>query len=154
MSNSPIELSINKEIAAPVEAVFQAWTQPELMKQWFAPGAMTVPNAEVDLTVGGNYLVHMHDAEENSDHIVSGTYEEIIPNEKIVFNWMWKDGVDRTQVIIELQAKGENHTLLTLTHRGFSQQEFADKHTMGWHGCLASLESHLIPMANAEKSIA
>lgn len=144
MSDATIELVINKEINAPVEHVFQAWTQPELMKQWFAPGdVMTVTNAEVDLKVGGSYLIHMHDPEEKADHIVSGTYEEIIPNKKIVFNWMWKDGIDRTQVTIELQERGANETLLTLSHRGFSQQEFADKHNMGWNGCLANLAKYL-----------
>ena len=67
----------------------------------------------------------------------------IVPNEKIVFNWMWKDGVDKTQVTLEFQAKGEEQTLLTLTHRGFSQQEFADKHPMGWNGCLSNLENRM-----------
>lgn len=144
MNDSVIELIINKDINAPVENVFQAWTQPELMKQWFAPGdVMKVANAEVDLKVGGTYLIHMHDPDENADHIVSGTYEEIIPNKKIVFNWMWKEGVDRTQVTIEFQALNEGETRLTLIHRGFSQQEFADKHNMGWNGCLANLEKYL-----------
>ncbi len=144
MSESNIELIIHKDIEAPVEQVFKAWTQPELMKRWFAPGDMTVPHAAVDLRVGGSYEVHMHDPKENSDHIVSGTYEEIIDNQKLVFNWMWKDGVDRTQVTIEFQSQGDNKTQVTLTHRGFSQQEFADKHHMGWQGCVDSLQTFLL----------
>ncbi|MDH3377517.1 MAG: SRPBCC domain-containing protein [Gammaproteobacteria bacterium] len=144
MSEPEIKLVINKEINAPVEAVYTAWTDPETMKKWFAPGDnMTVPEANVDLRVGGAYLIHMHDADAGSDHIVSGEYEEIVPNEKLVFNWMWKDGIDRTQVTVEMRAQGSTSTLLTLTHRGFSQQEFADKHNEGWGGCLANLSSHL-----------
>lgn len=145
MNDSPIEVVINKEINAPIEHVFDAWTKPDLIKQWFAPGSMmTVPKAEVDLKVGGEYFVHMHNPEEKSDHIVSGTYEEIRLNEKIVFNWMWKDGVERTQVTVNFVAKGDQQTLVTLTHRGFTQQEFAEKHTMGWNGCFANLEKFVI----------
>lgn len=142
MTETEIKLMINKEILAPVEQVYSAWTNPSTMKQWFAPGAMTVPNADVDLRVGGTYSIQMHDPESGNDHIVSGEYEEIVPNQKLVFNWMWKDGVDRTQVTVEFRPQGSDKTLVTLTHRGFSQQEFADKHNEGWNGCLVSLSTY------------
>ena len=146
MNTSEIKLVINKQIQAPVEDVYRAWTNPEMIKQWFGPDStMTVPEAGVELEVGGEYMIHMHHSEGDSDHIVSGVYEKIIPNEKLVFSWKWKDGVDTTQVTIDLKPKGKNETLLTLTHRGFSQQEFADKHNQGWSGCLASLATFLIP---------
>ncbi len=142
MNDSEIKLVINKNINASVDKVYKAWTDPEVIKKWFGPGAMTVPNAEADLQVGGEYLIHMHDADAKSDHIVSGQYQEIIANEKLVFDWMWKDGVDRTQVTVEFLAKGTDETQLTLTHRGFSDQEFADKHNQGWGACLNGLENH------------
>ena len=142
MSDNEIKLVINKMIQAPVDKVYAAWTNPELIKQWFGPGQMAVPEARADVRVGGEYLIHLHDGEADSDHIVSGQYEEVVPNEKLVFNWMWKDGTDRTQVTIEFRSQGDNGTLLTLTHRGFSQQEFADKHNYGWNACLDSLEKH------------
>ncbi len=144
MTDSPIELIINSEIKAPIARVFEAWTKPEQLKQWFAPDdEMTVPRSEVDLRVGGEYLIHLHDPKKGEDHIVSGTYEEIVLNEKIVFNWMWKDGVDRTQVTVEFAARGDNETLLTLTHRGFSQTEFRDHHDQGWNACLGQLKKML-----------
>lgn len=143
MNDSEIKLVINKSIEAPVDKVYAAWTNPEIIKQWFAPGdRMTVPKAEADPQVGGTYLIHMHDPDSGSDHIVSGEYEEVVPNEKLVFNWKWKDGVDRTQVTIELRPADDGRTLLTLTHRGFSQQQFADKHNQGWSGCLKNLADH------------
>lgn len=144
MSDAEIMLVINKRINAPVDRVYAAWTDPAIMKQWFAPGeVMTVPAAQADPRVGGGYMIHMHDPETGSDHIVSGEYEEVIPNRKLVFSWQWKDGVDRTQVIVEFRSEGDNETLLTLTHRGFSRQQFADKHNEGWQGCLVNLAAHL-----------
>ena len=143
MSESPIKVVINKQINGSVEKVYQAWTDPQLLKQWFGPDpSMTVPDAQVDLNVGGDYLIHMRAPESESDHIVSGTYEEIVPDRKLVFNWKWQDGVERTQVTVDFHAQGENKTLLTLTHRGFSQQEYADKHNQGWTGCLSCLSGY------------
>ena len=103
---------------------------------------MTMPKVETDVRVGGGYLIHMHDPDSDADHIVSGQYEEVVPNQKLVFNWKWKDGVDRTQVTIELTDQGNDGTMVTLTHRGFSQQEFADKHNEGWGGCLNNLAKY------------
>lgn len=144
MPDSEIKLVLNRKIQAPVDRVYRAWITPEIMQQWFCPSAsMSVPRVESDPREGGEYLIHMHDPDENADHIVAGRYEELIPNEKIVFNWKWKDGVDRTQVTVDLRANGDNETLLTLTHRGFGQQEFADKHQQGWTGCLDRLVEHV-----------
>ena len=143
MNDSAIKVVINKQINGPVEKVFQAWTDPELIKQWFGPDpSMTVPDAKVNLTVGGEYLIHMRNPDTEADHIVGGTYEIIIPNEKLVFNWKWKDGVERTQVTVEFHPQEDNKTLVTLTHRGFSEQEFADKHNQGWSGCFTCLEQY------------
>jgi uncharacterized protein YndB with AHSA1/START domain len=148
MNTSEIKVVLNKEIEAPVAKVFQAWTRPELIMKWFAPGSvMTVPSAEVSLKAGGEYLIHMYNPETKEDHIVGGCYKEVIQDEKLVFSWKWKEGTDTTWVTIDLQENGPGKTMLTLTHAGFSQQEFAQKHTMGWNGCLANLEGMFSPIS-------
>ena len=47
------ELSFERSYAAPVEAVWQAWTQPELLRAWWGPDKTAVAECEVDLRVGG-----------------------------------------------------------------------------------------------------
>lgn len=144
MEESTLTLVIHKEINAPLERVFQAWVQPDLIKSWFFPGdTMAVASADVDLIEGGAYRIHMQNLEEKSDHIVYGTFKEIVKNNKLVFDWQWVDGVERTLVTVEFLSKGEALTLLTLTHEGFGQQAFVEKHTMGWNGCLENLMRHL-----------
>ena len=140
MTQSQVKLVLNKQINAPVEKVYEAWTNPQMIMQWFGPSPeMTAHNAQVDLKVGGEYSIHIKSPEDNSSHNVGGHYEEIVPNKKLVFSWKWEDGQETTQVTVEFHNEGDDKTLLTLTHRGFSEQEFADKHTQGWTGCLANL---------------
>ena len=51
----PTALSLTRVIRAPLEKVFAAWTRPELLRQWWGPGPVTCPEAEVDLREGGAY---------------------------------------------------------------------------------------------------
>ena len=50
------ELVLTRVINAPPEKVFKAWTDPELLKQWFAPLPYTTPVVEIDLRPGGANL--------------------------------------------------------------------------------------------------
>ena len=143
MTESQVKLVLNKQINAPVAKVYEAWTNPQLIPKWFGPSPeMTAHAAEVDLKVGGQYSINIKSPEDSSNHNVGGQYEEIVPNKKLVFNWKWEDGEETTQVTVDFQSQGDNSTLLTLTHRGFGEQEFADKHNQGWTGCLANLSAH------------
>ena len=142
MTDNEIKLAINKTINASVEKVFQAWTNAEILAQWFGHETMVVAETRADPRVGGEYMIHLQNQETGSDHIVSGTYEEIVENEKLVFNWMWKDGVDRSQVTVDFRPADDGQTLLTLTHRGFSDTEYRDLHNQGWTACLESLVNH------------
>jgi uncharacterized protein YndB with AHSA1/START domain len=53
------DLILRRIIEAPREKVFQAWTDPALLKQWFAPRPWTTPVAETDVRVGGSTLIVM-----------------------------------------------------------------------------------------------
>src|ERR1700761_4031172 len=84
---SPIaqrELTITRMIDAPREKVFEAWTKPELLKQWFAPKPWTTTVAEMDVRTGGSCLVTMRGPDGN-EFPCHGVYLEVVPNEKIVF---------------------------------------------------------------------
>jgi uncharacterized protein YndB with AHSA1/START domain len=43
------ELTFERTYAAPIEAVWEAWTRPELLRQWWGPEKTTVPECGVDL---------------------------------------------------------------------------------------------------------
>jgi len=141
MSNETA-LELKRVLPASRERVFAAWTRTDLIKKWFAPGNMQTPVAEIDLRVGGNYRIVMQNAD-GETHSPSGAYEEIIPDEKLVFTWKWQDSDLVTRVTIILTELGAERTELILRHEGFPAEEIRDRHDEGWTGCLANLEAVL-----------
>lgn len=80
--NSPL-VEVTRQFSAPLESVWQAWTDPGLTKQWWGPEGFTCPEAKIDFREGGKYLVAMKDPDGKVTWS-GGVYEEIIPFKKIV----------------------------------------------------------------------
>lgn len=142
---SEITLDLTRTFDTPREEVFRAWTEPEALKQWFAPSdAFSTPVAEVDLRVGGNYRIGMKPPDKDDLYIVGGTYQEIQPPEKLVFTLSWEQGVDvgETLVTVEFRDLGDS-TEVVLSHERFPTEESRDKHAEGWNGCLERLAKFL-----------
>lgn len=131
------ELILRKRCSAPPERVFAAWTQPELMARWFAPGEMTVPEASADPRVGGAWRVVMQDPG-GQRHIVGGTYREVSPFERLRFTWRWEGSEVTSEVEISLRADGGG-TELQLRHTELESVASRESHGKGWEGCLAKL---------------
>jgi len=140
------ELTIERNFNVPVNQLFKAWCNPELIQKWFAPGNMTVPDAAADVREGGRYRIVMHDADDGSDHIIGGEYQQVVDNEKLVFTWQWEGNPIATKVAISFKALSDKNSMLTLNHTEFSDQEACDKHKMGWNGCLHNLPKALYPV--------
>lgn len=137
-------LVLRRTLPATPEQVFAAWTKPELVRRWFSPGELTVEEAELDVRVGGGYRIVMRSPEGES-HSPSGLYEEIVPNERLVFSWRWAGSELVTRVTVALRAVDGGRTELTLTHEGFPDPPTRDAHEAGWVGCLEKLLPALAP---------
>lgn len=132
------KLQIVRVIRTTRQKAFDAWTRPELMQRWFAPGTMTVANVSADLRVGGAYRVEMKGADDYT-HVAAGVYTKIIPNERIAFTWGGAcDPSSETLVTVDFKDV-EGGTQLTLTHEHFLTAESVSKHEHGWFGCLEKL---------------
>ncbi|MET1085272.1 MAG: SRPBCC family protein [Burkholderiales bacterium] len=78
------ELVLARIIDAPREKVFRAWTDPALLKQWFAPLPWTTPVAETDVRPGGGNLIVMR-SPDGKEFPGRGVYLEVVANERLVF---------------------------------------------------------------------
>jgi uncharacterized protein YndB with AHSA1/START domain len=80
----PSELVLTRLIDAPRELVYQAWTDPAHLAQWWGPRSFTNPVCEIDLRPGGAILIHMQ-GPDGSVFPMKGTFEEIVSPERLVF---------------------------------------------------------------------
>src|SRR5579862_8212448 len=78
------DLALTRIIDAPREKVFRAWTDPTLLKQWFAPLPWTTPVAELDVRPGGGNRIVMR-SPDGEDMPNRGVYLEVVENERLVF---------------------------------------------------------------------
>lgn len=131
-------VQLSQFIAANVDKVFRAWTDAKWLCQWFAPGDMTVPHAEVDASEGGKYRIEMLNPD-NETFITYGEYKQVVKNKKLVFSWGW-EGPDRyeTEVIVEFEAV-DGGTLINLQHLRHRNGDVAANHSSGWVGIFVKL---------------
>lgn len=90
------DLVITRVFDAPVEQVWQAWSEPEYVMQWWGPMGFTCPLAEMDFREDGVSLVCMRAPEEfgGQDLYNTWTYKKIVPMQRIeyILNFADKDG--------------------------------------------------------------
>ena len=142
------ELVLIRVLNAPREKVFRAWTEPELMKQWFAPRPWTTPKVEVDVRPGGASLVVMR-SPEGEEFPSRGVYLEVVKNERLVFTdayvtaWRPSEKPFFTGVItFEDAGAGRTKYTARALHWTAADREAHEKMGFheGWGQCAAQLE--------------
>ena len=125
------ELVVTRTFNAPARVVFEAWTQPELLKRWWAPKStgMTLLSCEMDVRTGGKYrLVFGHGASKPMEFF--GKYIEVIPHSRLV--WTNEESDDGAVTTLTFEEKG-GKTLLVL-HELYPSKEALDGAIEGMEG--------------------
>ena len=79
-----LDLVLDRVVNAPRAKIWQAWTDPKLIKQWFAPLPWKIADVAIDPRAGGQFSFTM-ESPEGQSFPNSGLLLEVIPGEKIVF---------------------------------------------------------------------
>jgi len=104
--------TLTRLLNAPVEVVWQAWTEPKYLDWFFNPGTVPVWPTSVELRVGGAWRQHMVE-NATTEYMTGGVYREIVPNRKLVFAWGARGGwpdLDEgngPEVTVDLTPMGE-----------------------------------------------
>lgn len=149
MSPAGVEtLRLERTFAGTPDEVFDAWTDPEVLARWWAARpTWTSPGCEVDLRVGGRYVLRMRDDETGHVHAVGGVYREVERPTRLVYTWCWEgsDGLHpghESLVTVEFVPAGTGTTVL-LEHSGLASEESRSRHTMGWTGTFDNLATRV-----------
>lgn len=144
------ELVLTRLIDAPRAQVFRAWTDTELLKQWFAPKPWTTPAAELDVRPGGANLVVMRDPDGN-DFPNRGVYLEIVENERLVitdaYESAWEPSAKpfMTLILTFEDEGGKTRYTARALHWSVADREAHEKMGFheGWGLCTDQLEAVL-----------
>jgi uncharacterized protein YndB with AHSA1/START domain len=123
------ELVVTRTFDAPVHIVFEAWSTPELFKQWWVPksAGMSLISCDMDIRTGGTYrLVFRHPAFDQPMAFF-GTYKEVAPNARMVWTNEESEQGALTTVTFEERA---GKTLVTL-HELYPTKEARDEAIVG-----------------------
>ena len=130
------ELVLTRLIDAPREKLFRAWTEPELLKQWFAPLPYTTPVAEIDVRPGGANFIVMRDPQGN-DLPTRGVYLEVVKNERLVFTdaytKAWEPAAKPFMTVILTFADEGGKTRYTARVRHWTVADRETHEKMGFH---------------------
>lgn len=142
------ELVLTRLIKAPREKVYRCWTEPELMKQWFAPLPYTTPHVDVDVRPGGANVIIMRGPDGN-DLPNRGIYLEVVPNKRLVFTdayvkaWEPSDKPFMTVILTFEDESGKTRYTARVRHWTVADKEAHEKmgFHQGWGICTDQLEA-------------
>lgn len=145
----PESLILKRVFSAEINRVFDAWTTPEFLAEWFGPEGFSVSKSELNLSIGGKYLIEIISPDNNTiKHF--GEYLEINRPNSLIFTWVLDNqqcqGSQQQQAntLVSLEFKSlDNKTELTLTHEKLPSKEAFDGHQFGWVSSFNSLQRFL-----------
>jgi uncharacterized protein YndB with AHSA1/START domain len=140
------KIVIDIEIEAPPERVFDAWTDPAQLAQWWGDDSVyRTRNWQVDSRPGGRWSCEGSGGggDMEGPFAVHGEYTVLERPHRLGFTWTptWEEG-RTTSVLIELTPTAGG-TRLRLTHTGFATVESQEGHHAGWKRVLAWLGRHI-----------
>ena len=131
------DLVLMREFDAPREKLYKAWTDPELLKQWFCPKPWGVSHAQLDLRPGGSSVIVM--AGPNGEVVENkGVYLDVVPNEKLVFTdaytsaWVPSEKPFMTAIVL-FEDIGDGRTKYTAIARHWTAEDKKAHEDMGFH---------------------
>jgi uncharacterized protein YndB with AHSA1/START domain/pimeloyl-ACP methyl ester carboxylesterase len=120
------EIVVTRVFNAPRRLVFEAWTTPERLAQWWGPRSLTLTVCEIDLRAGGawRFVVRAPNGEEYG---FKGVYREIVPYERLVYTDSF-DGVPDHEALVKLTFdEHDGRTTLTMASL-YESVEYRDGH--------------------------
>lgn len=148
---------IERIFDAPVDLIWQMWTDPDHFAAWYGPDGANIPVAKMDVRVGGARLVSMEVQTPNGAMQMwfTGEYREVVDNQRLVYTEAMSDehgtvlspadmGMpdghpSTTEVHVELEAI-DGGTKMVMTHHGIPA---GSPGATGWTMAFAKLLAHV-----------
>jgi uncharacterized protein YndB with AHSA1/START domain len=122
------EVTITRTFDAPARLLFEAYSKPEHIRQWFGPVGWPITLCEVDFRVGGKFRFAMTGPSGKQNTPFGGEYLEIVENRRIVYdNGFESKGAGRMVVTVSFDELADGKTKLTV-HTLFQSVAMKNSH--------------------------
>ncbi|MEL7833171.1 SRPBCC domain-containing protein [Fodinibius sp. Rm-B-1B1-1] len=151
------KLVITRHFDAPRALVWEAWTHPGKIKQWWGPKDFSCPHASIDLRKGGSYLNCMR-SPEGKEFWSTGTYKKINAPSKLVCTDSFADSEGNLvpasyygfeedfpltmEIVLQLDEINSK-TRMTLKHIGIPAGDMTKETKRGWNQSFDKLNAYL-----------
>jgi len=130
-----------RRMPAPREIVYDAWIDPQGLREWMCPGDVISAEATLDVRVGGSFRITMKSETKVHEHV--GTYQVVDRPSKLVFTWSGLENpAEITLVTVDFIAHGDESDLV-ITHERFTDPAVAQRYEMVWGTIAKKLAEHL-----------
>jgi len=113
------ELVVTRTFNGPPRLVFEAWTKPELFRQWWVPKSMgmSLLSCEMDVRTGGSYRLKF--AYGDSQMAFFGTYKEVTPHSRLV----WTNDESEQGAVTTVTFEEKDGKTLLVVHELYPSKE-------------------------------
>jgi uncharacterized protein YndB with AHSA1/START domain len=156
-AQSDREIVITRVFDAPRELVFEAWTDPKHITQWWGPKGFTTRVTQLDLRPGGKWRYVMI-GPDGTEYPATGTFREIIPPERIVTSDEFDEGFEKVMnanlprgmvmTAIFEDLAGKTKLTLRIMHESVADRRKHEEMGViaGWNSSLECLDEYLAKM--------
>jgi len=146
------DIRIQRWFEAPLEVVFDAYTDPEAQRALRAGGPDTIVESECDLRVGGEWVIRFGPS--SAPYVERNVFHAVERPHRLVYasTTEWPDGTHFESLMeISLEWRG-GRTLLTLTQRGLPSGDVERGFTEGWNEFLDGLVARMQTLPRPERA--
>lgn len=143
MSNEQeTNIQLSKSFPASKHELYNAWTSPEELKQWWRPMNKQLLEVENNITQGGKVKYLFED-----DLKIAGEYKEVEEGNRLVYSWNWEhpeESLHKGEYLLTVTFNEDgNGSQLEITQENFKEEHAIKPHQSGWEEMLQNLSDHL-----------
>src|SRR5665213_1842303 len=133
-----LQLTQTLTIRAPRAKVYEAWTDPQIMRLWFGSATMQCTSSSLDPRVGGAYRLELTRKPEvapedascqgHVSSVATGRYTQVVPNELLQFTWSPDFNPGEESLVTASLRDVHDGTEITVRHEKFLSEASRDAH--------------------------
>ena len=143
MENNSSNLNVSKQFNCSKDALYNAWTQPEQLKQWWKPMGKQLTQVVNNIKEGGEVKYVFED----NSLTIDGKYEKVQGQDLLEYTWNWHlkaERIEDAKYKLSVRFEGEsNNATISVTQTGFEKEESVQPHKQGWEEGLQQLQEYL-----------